>query len=408
MSKFFTSPKNRTRTLCNYAPGATIIFTNADLTVDEAGWTKIPYGLWRHSMGWQQFGKEEAIAICNAFTSIMGRIKRAIVGLPVFKGHPDEPGMAAEFPDKHEYGQVSEMKAMDDGLAIRQVLSNAGADLVRSGLKFISPRWDAKPIGEKDDATVWSPYKMLSIGLVKRPNIPNASLVNHSSTPDIMNKKDLIELFKLAADATDEQVRDAVAAASQRPSAESLSNAEGKLAGKDTEIVALKSSVTALTTERDTANTALANERKSHRTSLINAAVKDGRVKPADLDLWKGRLETNFAAESVTLSNLAPVIKTTATTEQAALALLNQRLSGMSEEERRSFLASGTLSNDDGDGPSSDMANVKELCNMVNKEMKSGNYDHIKDPNQKYSAAMGNVLKLHKKFLQTKDDETAA
>ena len=32
--------------------------------------------------------------MCNAFKSVCGRIKRAIVGLPIFKGHPDEPELA--------------------------------------------------------------------------------------------------------------------------------------------------------------------------------------------------------------------------------------------------------------------------------------------------------------------------
>ena len=56
MSKFFKSRNNSPRTLSNNALGATIIFANGELTVDERGWTVIPYGLWRHAMGWQRFG----------------------------------------------------------------------------------------------------------------------------------------------------------------------------------------------------------------------------------------------------------------------------------------------------------------------------------------------------------------
>ncbi len=124
--------QSRARSLSNDAGAATIIFSNADLTVDEQGWTLIPYGMWQHAMGWQKFGKEEATAICNAFSSWMGKIRRAITGLPVFKGHPDQPELAAEFPDASEYGQVAEMQARENGLAIKQVLSNAGAELVKS------------------------------------------------------------------------------------------------------------------------------------------------------------------------------------------------------------------------------------------------------------------------------------
>ena len=397
--------KVSSRALCNDAAAATWIFANEELTIDERGFTLIPYGFWRHAAGWQKFGKDQATAICNAFNSAVGQIKRALVGLPVFKGHPDQPEFRAEFPDDTPYGQVAELEARAEGLAIKMVLSNAGADLVRKGLKFISPRWDALPNGEKDDATVWEPYKLLSIGLVAKPNIPNASLVNHAA--NIMNKKDLIALFALAADATDEQVTAAVTAAAKRPTAESLSNAQTEATTAKGALAAANAKLTEANTKLSDTATALANEQKAHRTALVNAAFKEGRITEADVPAWTRRLETSFADESKALSNIAPVVKVRGITDSLAAVIteVNQRLQSMSPEQRDEWSKTGILANDDstdGAGGGDDMSNVRKLCNLVDAEMKKPSYDGIKDPNARRSAAMRNVLTVHKHFTQMK------
>jgi hypothetical protein len=377
----------RTRSLCNNAATGTIIFANADMSVDDAGFTLIPFGIHRHSMGWQQFGKAEAEAICNAFGGMIGKIKRFVSSLPVFKGHPDQKEFANEFPDKTQYGQVAEMEAREDCLAVKMAISNEGEALIRGGLKYISPRWDARQVGAKDGEPVWSPFKMLSIGLVDRPNIPNAKLVNHA--PEFMNKAALIALFKLAADATDAQVEAALANAAARPTTETLTNAQ-------TELATAKVALANVTTERDTAATSLSNERKAHRLTLVNAAVKDGRITAADIALWTGRLETGFEAESKVLANMTPTVKTNATTEQIALKALSNRLAAMTDVERAEFIKTGTMANDD-DG--ADMANVHELHALVNLECEGDSCKKIKNPNTRYATAMQNVLKRHPKFL---------
>ena len=406
-----------TRSLSNNAGlGATIMFANADMSLADDGSILIPYGMWRHTMGWQKFGREEANAICNSFTSwlsrIMGRITGAKVGLPVFNGHPDQKEYESEFPDKTEYGQVESMEAKDDGLSVRMVLSNAGAELVKKGLRFISPRWDAHPVGEKEDATIWSPFRILSIGLVKRPNIPTASLVNHGS--ELMNKNDLIALFGLVATATDDDVKKAVEAAAKRPSAESLSNAESKLtaaeralAARETELALARTTLTNAESARDTANTALSNERKAHRAVLVNSAIREGRVLPADQAVWVGRLDSNFEVESKALANLKPVLKVEGITEKGQLvnlAAVNAALQAMTPEQRAEWAKTGILANDDGgDGLSGDdMANVGALVKLVNEEMNSAACQQIKDPQKRHSVAMRNVLAIHKKFLSPK------
>ena len=397
--------KVSSRALCNDAAAATWIFANENITIDDRGFTVIPFGMWRHPQGWQRFGKEQAEAICNAFNSVVGQSKRVLVGLPIFQGHPAQPELASEFPDKTQYGQLSNMEVRPEGLALQMVLSNDGADLVRSGYKFPSPRWDAMPTGEKDGATVWDPFKMLSVGLVKRPNIPSASLINHST--DLMNKKDLIALFGLAADSTDEAVTSAVAAAAKRPTTDSLSNAQTEATTAKAKVTELETSLTNAAKEKTDLATALANEQKAHRTALVNAAFKEGRITEADVPAWTRRLETSFADESKALSNIAPVVKVRGITESLAAVIteVNQRLQSMSPEQRAEWSKTGILANDDstdGAGGGDDMSNVRKLCNLVDAEMKKPSYDGIKDPNARRSAAMRNVLTVHKHFTQMK------
>ena len=112
--------------------------------VASDGWAIIPYGDWPHEMGMQKFHRPQAEAIVAAFENAAGRFfRRAVVGLPILKGHPDHPvaAIANQYPDKGDKGQIAEMEARDDGLALRLILSSAGADLVRKGWKFISPLW---------------------------------------------------------------------------------------------------------------------------------------------------------------------------------------------------------------------------------------------------------------------------
>jgi hypothetical protein len=394
--------KLNSASLCNNA--VAVVFSNAELTIDDRGWTVIPYGMWRHPLGWQQFGMEQATAICNAFAIMATKLKRAIVGLPIFNGHPDEPEYEAEFPDKTEYGQLAEMEARADGLAMKLVLSNDGANLTKMGLKYISPRWNADVIGEKNGEKVWAPREMLSVGLVKKPNIPNMSLVNKGT--DLMQKKDLIALFGLAADSTDEAVTSAVAAAAKRPTTDSLSNAQTEATTAKAKVTELETSLTNAAKEKTDLATALANEQKAHRTTLVNVAFKEGRITEAQVPIWQKRLDANFADESKALTNMAPVIKVKGITDSMSglITDLNARLAKMTDAERAEWSKVGVLTNDDmGGGAGDDLANVKELCNLVTTEMKKGAYDHIKDPNQRYAQAMKNVLAVHKKFTDIKD-----
>lgn len=382
--------------LANNSAAVPMLFANADLTIDEHGWTVLPFGLWPHPKGLQKFGNEEAQRIVAAFQGIMGKLKRAITGLPIFKGHPDVPELQHDFPDKTEYGQVADMEVRSDGLAIRQVLSSKGGDLVRAGWKYISPYWDAIPTGEKEGQTLWSPTSINSIGLVKKPNIPNKSLANNAPT---MNPE-LLKLLSLPVTATEAEMLAAVTKLANVST--SLANAETAKTTAEAAAAEATAKLANVSTERDTAVTALANERKERIAHLVTRAVADGRIPAAEKDLYTSRLANSFAVELTALDAKAPAVKVNPTTEQELLAKLNAKLANMTMEERAKLVHSGSLSNDssDSDGSSDMMANVRKMSALIANEMESPACKNIKSYAAKHAAAYANVLKAHPDFAK--------
>lgn len=335
--------------LANEAPPAhdfeVIGLGNEISAIDEDGWAKVPFGDHPYDTGGQKglqrFDKAAAEEMVGYFKNVWNRLKRAISGLSVFRGHPDHPAFANVHKDKTTYGTVADMKVGDDGLYIRPILTPEGVALVNSGLKYFSPHWLAKTVGGPADRPIFSPVFLKSIGLTDRPNIGGTSLVNSKPT---MNKAHIIALLaalgrNVAADATDEQINQELVAATplansllKRPEQTALANEQGK--------------VTALTGERDEAKrkqteaeTALANEQTAHKSTikarneaLVDGAIRAGRIVEANKAVWLGRLERDFATESVALANEQGALKT-----QARTAHLGAR--GEPNEARDKFVA---------------------------------------------------------------------
>ncbi len=198
-----------TTQLTNDAPEASAL-ANA-VTIDEQGWAFIPYGDWPHEQGLQKFHRPQAEAIANSFNSMSGRFKRAVCGLPIFKGHPDLPGPPGDaYPDKDDKGQIAAMEVRPDGLALKLVLGNAGVELVRKGWKYISPYWEVARLGLSNGGfQVFEPTSLRSVGLVVKPNIPTPSLANssaHAANPTNKMNPETLKLLGLAADAKPEQI----------------------------------------------------------------------------------------------------------------------------------------------------------------------------------------------------------
>lgn len=360
-----------------------------DATTDENGWTELPFGIWPHSAGFQRFGKEEAEAIVGAFRSRCGKLKRALLGAPVYKGHPDNPEMANQYPDKTEYGQVSDMEVGEKSLRLRHVLSNAGAALAEKlGLDRISPNWFVNDTGEtRSGQKVFAPFAIKSIGLVKRPNIPNLSLVN-SKEDDLMNKEALIKLLALSNEATDAQVLDAIAALQKRPEVKTLDNAKDELAVAQAAVLTLTADRDAEKRRADEGAKALANEKAVVTKTLIDDAIKTGKIAAADKPTWERILANDLEAGRKILSTVKPTLKTTARASTETLVEADARA-------RAEFANGGGDAGADGN----EMANVgAQIQKLVANEKKMLSDCGLKG-NSLHNKAYANVKKNFPKLF---------
>lgn len=339
---------------------ADISLANATaIEIDADGWAVIPYGDTHHNAVdgraaanarvpeelrrgvIQRFTRAAAEALDRDFRGRgwLGRIKRAFVGLPVYKGHPDAPRFANLFPDKAARGAIGDMQVTDAGLRIRPVLTEQGAADVEGGWGQFSPYWDLRFTGEKANGLpVVEPFRLHSIGLVRRGNMPGLSLVN-ADLSIAMLKELLIKLLaalgvtmppETADDAIAPFVDDAIAKLEgMKPKAEAeaelatanaaKSELEQKVNTLTTDLAAANAKVTELEGEKLTlanakiaAEEAMQAERKERAALLIAAAVADGRVKAADKDAKILALAnaSDFAAEAAALAAIKPELKT--------------------------------------------------------------------------------------------------
>ena len=282
----------------------------------------------------QRFDKLAAEQIVAAYNSTWGRIKRALTGIPIFNGHPDVPGFERIFTDKEVKGTWAKLEARDDGLYGQPVLTSNGADTVEGGSDRLSPYWWCKPTGERTDdgRVIVSPFRLLSVGLVGKGNIPGPSLMNSATATQTidnpMNKeRDLLiqilaalgtnvtaqagdtelanavqtcigDLRKKATDA--EKVAPAIAAnaalvavlanaklddkAKLEAALVELTASKQAIATANAAVTTKETAITTLTSERDTALANAKTERKAHATRFANAAVTAGKLRGADKD----------------------------------------------------------------------------------------------------------------------------
>lgn len=310
------------------------------------GWALIPYGDHPNTRGLQRFGKTSAQEMHGYFRNAWNTIKRAFVGMPIYRGHPDQADTVARerdrekdpakrrqldalvneimrrYPDRTIYGTIADIEVREDGLAIKPILTEAGAALVNEkGLKFFSPHWLARDLPAENGREIKEPIYLVSIGLTDRPNIAGTSLVN--TQPDSPMKELIIKLLaalgrtSLTNEATDEQLNTELAAVVpiaqelvKRPEPTALVNEQTARTTAENELAATKEKLTQ-------AETALANEQaahaavvKSRNEALVNEAVVAGRITEAQKPVWIGRLERDFDTEVKALAN-EQAVKTT-------------------------------------------------------------------------------------------------
>jgi len=168
-----------------------------DAALDEEGWALIaPFGehpktrfvkkngTVRRENFIQVLDQQSADLLLARENSLFRRIRRAVVGIPVYKGHPDlgdfAPETAGGGEKKEIIGAIDRIRKTARGLEAHFILTPAGADAVeREGRKYPSALWYVQPVGRRGGAVLARPFKLLSAGLTAHPNISGVeSLAN--------------------------------------------------------------------------------------------------------------------------------------------------------------------------------------------------------------------------------------
>ena len=306
----------------------------------DGDWVPVaPYGVHPSPDGSyvQKFDRTQAdkvVATWNSITGVAARVfKNMWHGLgpkrscPVWDGHPETD--KKRWPKEKLLAEITDLRTGNDGLEGRiRWTGNARPP----GPLYPSPLWwHWPPAG--DPAAVF-PELLESIGLVATPNIaavpawtqnagvadPFSNLDSQESaegvtdpnqktkTANNMDKKKIIEMLGLGADATDEQIEAALKGAGTTANALQTANAakvdlEAQLAAGTTKLTTANATITTLTGERDglkTANTDLATANAALVTGVIDLAEKRGAITPAEREGFQTRIATaNTAADAL-------------------------------------------------------------------------------------------------------------
>lgn len=273
----------------------------ANEAVTDGVWVQLaPYGDFPNRVGLQHFTETEAREIVNEFQSALNAPVRAL-GLPWYIGHPDHEPLKQRYKDTRAYGRVKELQARNDGLYGRVKFSTAGRQIITDEMFHgHSVNWAMRKAGNR-----FHPFRLKSVGWTNEPQIPVAPVTAANETTDNMDRTKLIQLLGLAADATDEQVEQAIG---------SLKTTQ---AANEQTIAGLRTQVTTVTSERDgekakltQAQTDAANERAAHADQLIADGVRAGKILPAEKDAWKTKFAGNFIEAANELQNAKPKLNT--------------------------------------------------------------------------------------------------
>lgn len=317
-------------------------------------WLKLAdYGDWPHPSGLQRFTPSAAATMVRGFQSLWGRLRRRFGGVPMYVGHPDDPAFSGQsgHDDTRAYAWITSLEARDDGLYILPRWSEPGREMLRHAFyKFLSPRWQMRPLG---DGT-FEPVRLLSVGLTNNPNIPGEAIANQqpaqsapAATPippeDILPR--LLEALELEANVAPEvmfsNVEQLVQAASDARSAQTESARFYRLA-------------TDADTARQTAEQRVSEERSARLELMLDLAELRGHIPAAERSQWLEQLQANFEDARLALANarVSSTVVTPPLTSRLALrrpgavrqadserllALVNERIARTGEDYATAF-----------------------------------------------------------------------
>ncbi len=354
-----------------------LLLENDAATLDDEGWALIaPFGEHPKTRIVKKNGRlveekfiqvldnESAGQLLSRENSIFRRIRRAVVGIPVYKGHPDlrdyAPETAGGAVKKEIIGTIHKVRKTGRGIEAHFVLTPAGADAVeKEGCKYPSALWFVQPIGQRGDATLARPFKLLSAGLTAHPNICGVeSLANargaertppsHEGGYEKEPEMKLIAGWLLAQGAalanaespTESQVLEALHALHTATAGEvtSLGNEKSTLAGENahlkTQISNLNATSTALENERAELKANVASLKSGRATAVVDLAIARGKLNVAERG---ARIEAlgnaqDFEKEATTLLGSATRYRTASSMESGKV-LSNQGAEGDPREE---------------------------------------------------------------------------
>jgi hypothetical protein len=283
--------------------------------------------------------------------SLFRRIRRAVIGIPVYKGHPDlgdySPETGGGAGERKEIiGTIDKIRKSARGLEAHFILTPAGADAVeREGCKYPSALWYVQPVGRRGGAVLARPFKLLSAGLTAHPNISGVeSLANarHAGptqepiTPEEPEMK-LIAGWLLANGVTlanaDNPAESQILQALQDLHASAAGEA-AVMGNENTDLKSqisnLKSSAAALENEQ----TARKAERKGRAQAVVDLAIARGKLAVAERPARVQALENtaDFDRDSAALLGSAARFKTTGSAESGKI-LANHGAAGDAREE---------------------------------------------------------------------------
>lgn len=277
---------------------------------------------------YQVVDKKAGEIMAANFGSLTGKLATFFRGIPIYEGHPDDPGWAAANPG-HRASAVGRIKAIEneeDGIWVTSVINSDGKALLSGDAPKYSghsPHWRLSPIPGQPDH--YTPVLLWSDALTNTPNIHNNTIALNSlqgveieieeQSPDAAasatgateNPEDTMKL-------TPEALAALGFAPDATPSPDEISSAIVKLLSDKASAEADKVAAEGATTAANSRHTALQAEFDTIRSqavdTVIGEAIATGRITEADKPAWTTALNTSFLTEANKLKSLMPVLNT--------------------------------------------------------------------------------------------------
>ncbi|MFZ2276301.1 MAG: hypothetical protein WAW39_00825 [Prosthecobacter sp.] len=169
--------------------------------VDTEGVMVVPFGEYpvmvsvdgRMVRGLQRIDAEAGNQMAADMGGIMGTLKSAFMGRPIFVGHPYHPNAteAAKYPDKKARGFVKSVEVKEDSIRLIPKYNRLGKEEVEDQqLIYHTPQWRMQKVMDatgrqemKNGMPVFRPNSLHSGGLTNNPNINVPPLMASNEAP---------------------------------------------------------------------------------------------------------------------------------------------------------------------------------------------------------------------------------